>query len=105
MVLYNTTFIVDTHAIDSFKAWVSTSYIPKALDSGIFEQPLLTRVLLPEGMEADNSATSFAVQFKSSDHEAAQLWNAATAPELIAPLIRQHGPEAVLSFSTFMEIL
>lgn len=105
MILYNTTFIVDAHAIDSFKAWVSASFIPTALESGIFIEPLLTRIIPTADMGKDDSACSFALQFKADDHTKATIWNEEIAPKLLQPLALKHGAESILSFTTFMEIL
>lgn len=105
MILYNTTFIVDTHAVDSFKAWVSASFIPAALESGIFLEPLLTRIIPPADMAQEDSVCSFALQFKADDHTKATIWNEEIAPTILQPLALKHGAESILSFTTFMEIL
>lgn len=105
MILYNTTFIVDAHAIESFKAWVSASFIPAALESGIFIEPLLTRIIPPPEVGQDDLACSFALQFKADDHAKANYWNEEIAPTLLQPLVLKHGAESILSFTTFMEIL
>ena len=108
MILYNTTFIVDTRLSDQFTTWVSTRYITTAIESGLLEQPLLTRILQPADISAgpsDCNMESFALQFKSPSLEASHKWDEEVAPVLINEFHRGRSAESLLSFSTFMEIL
>ncbi len=101
MVLYNTTFVVDSRVIEPFKSWVASAFIPGALDSGVFIDPLFTRILSTQG---DETAESFAVQFKAREMADAQNWNDTTGARLIED-IQETYHDSVLAFSTFMEII
>lgn len=102
MYLFNTTFIVDTHAVSYFRTWVSTCFIPKALTSSLFFDPLLTKIIQPEPSE--DNVESYALQFKTHSLSEAQNWKESEARNLFG-LIQSKYPESVLQFSTFMEII
>lgn len=102
MILYNTTFVVDTQVIESFKTWVSSAFIPRALESGVFIDPLFTRIV--SQFTQDETTESFAVQFKAQDMTCAQNWNNSIGLRLIEEIQNVHR-DSVLAFSTFMEII
>lgn len=102
MVLYNTTFVVDSRVIEPFKSWVASAFIPGALECGVFIDPLFTRIL-PQSMQ-DDTAESFAVQFKAREMADARNWNDSTGAKLIGD-IQDAYHDSVLAFSTFMEII
>lgn len=100
MILLNTTFHVHTSVNDAFIKWVKDTYIPKALESGHFSQPIFTRIM----MQVDPEAVSYAVQLQSSSHSDAESWHDTEAAQLKEELARLWG-ERVLHFSTYMEII
>lgn len=100
MILFNTTFVVHTSATDAFLGWVNDTFIPAAVDSGVFVEPLLTRILASH----DPEVVSFAVQFKAHSQSEAERWNNGDAALLMQDLHSRFG-ENILPFSTFMEIL
>lgn len=104
MILFNTTFIVDPTLKTTFLDWAKTTLIPRTLASGLFTDPLAMRVLPPEIQAEPCETESYAIQFKSSSLEAATAWAQSGFLELFAPLAKQY-PQAILPFSTFMEII
>lgn len=102
MILFNTTFVVDLTISRQFLSWVKSTFIPEALSSGIFEAPLLTRILSQEGEPSE--AESFALQFKSRSLAEVRQWQQEIFPALYQVIAEKH-PGAVLPFSTYMEIL
>ncbi|MCM1292996.1 MAG: DUF4286 family protein [Bacteroides sp.] len=104
MILFNTTFIVDNHAVEPFKVWVSTDFIPQALQTGFMTDHMLCSIIPPEGMPDDGSC-SFALHLRSDSLESARKWADETASALAARFRATHGAESLLTFSTFMEIL
>ncbi len=99
MILFNTTFLVHPSVDDEFHRWVKTVFIPEAVESGVFLEPMLSRIL---GVEADGN--SYALQFKSQSLRDAEQWNVTTGDKLKGALFVRHG-EKMLSFCTFMEVL
>ena len=104
MVVYNTTFVVDSWVIEPFKSWVSSTFIPGALDGGVFIDPLFTRIVPQPAQDDDETAESFAVQFKAREMADARNWNDTIGARLIGEIQNRYH-DSVLSFSTFMEII
>ena len=100
MILLNTTFHVHTSVNNAFIQWVKSTYIPKALESGHFSQPIFSRIM----MQVDPEAVSYAVQLQASSHCDAETWHDTIAAQLKEELARLWG-ERVLHFSTYMEII
>ena len=100
MILLNTTFIVHKSIEKAFISWVNDTYIPAAEQSGIFIEPLLSRILL----ETDPEATSFALQMRAHSHQEANTWHDCDAAALKSDIAKMWG-EKMLHFTTFMEII
>lgn len=100
MTLLNTTFHVHKSVDALFVKWVKEIYLPIAKESGLFTNPLFTRIM----MQVDPEASSYAVQLQASSHSEAEEWHDSTAAKLKDALAREVG-ERVLHFTTYMEIL
>lgn len=100
MTLLNTTFHVHKSVDALFIKWVKEIYLPVAMDSGLFKNPLFTRIMT----QVDPEATSYAVQLQASSHRDAEAWHDSTAAQLKDALAREVG-ERVLHFTTYMEIM
>ena len=100
MVLLNTTFHVHKSVDALFVKWVKEIYLPVAMQSGIFSNPLFTRIMT----QVDPEATSYAVQLQASSHSEAEKWHDISAAKLKDALSREVG-ERVLHFTTYMEII
>ena len=100
MTLLNTTFHVHKSIDTLFIKWVKEIYLPVAMDSGLFKNPLFTRIMT----QVDPEATSYAVQLQASSQSEAESWHDTTAAKLKEALAREVG-ERVLHFTTYMEII
>ncbi len=100
MLLTNTTFVIDQSLIRQFIAWANEQYIASALASGIFSDPLLSRILT----ETEPGTTAFALQLRSTDHDMAADWHDGKGAELRNTQAAKWG-DKFLHFSTFMEIV
>lgn len=100
MIILNTTFLVHKTIESQFIDWVHQTYLPTAQQSGIFTDPVFSRVLL----ETDPEGTSYAIQLQAKSHTDATQWHESEAALLKNALAQKWG-EKVLHFSTFMEIL
>lgn len=100
MVLLNTTFHVHKSVEQQFIDWVHHTYIQQAMSSGLFTDPIVSRILI----ETDPEGTSYAVQLRASSHEAAGLWHDNEAGRMKNALAEKYG-ERILHFTTFMEIV
>ena len=70
------------------------------MDSGLFKNPLFTRIMT----EVDPEATSYAVQLQAVSHSEADEWHNTAAAKLKETLSREVG-ERFLHFTTYMEII
>lgn len=100
MALLNTTFHVHKSVDALFVKWVKEIYLPVAMDSGVFKNPLFTRIMT----QVDPEATSYAVQLQARSLNDAETWHDDTAAKLKEALAREVG-ERVLHFSTYMQII
>ena len=100
MALLNTTFHVHKSVDALFIKWVKEIYLPVAMQSGKFSNPLFTRIM----MQVDPDATSYAVQLQARSQSEAEAWHDDTAAKLKDALAREVG-ERVLHFTTYMEII
>ncbi len=100
MILFNTTFHVHKNADTAFRQWISHTYIPAALESGLLSSPLFTRIMI----ETDPEAKSYALQFTAQSEHDVEMWRNGIAADHLHALSARHG-ESVLHFSTLMEIL
>ncbi|MBQ2838846.1 MAG: DUF4286 family protein [Muribaculaceae bacterium] len=100
MTLLNTTFHVHKSVDALFIKWVKEIYLPVAMDSGLFKNPLFTRIMT----QVDPEATSYAVQLQASSHRDAEAWHDSTSAQLKDALAREVG-ERILHFTTYMEIM
>lgn len=100
MILLNTTFLVHKSIEREFIDWVHNTYIPTAVETGIFSDPLLSKVMI----ETDPEGTSYAVQMRAESHNMASQWHDNEAATLKNSLVKSWG-EKVLHFTTFMEVI
>lgn len=100
MILLNTTFHVHKSVDALFLKWVKEIYLPVAKESGLFSNPLFTRIM----MQVDPEATSYAVQLHAHSHSEAKAWHDDMAAKLKDALAREVG-ERILHFSTYMDII
>ena len=100
MALLNTTFHVHKSVDALFVKWVKEIYLPVAMDSGLFKNPLFSRIMT----QIDPDATSYAVQLQARSLSDAEAWHDDTAAKLKEALAREVG-ERVLHFSTYMQII
>lgn len=100
MTLLNTTFHVHKSVDALFVKWIKEIYLPLANESGLFSNPLFTRIM----MQVDPEATSYAVQLQAHSLNEAEAWHDDTAAKLKDAIAREVG-ERVLHFTTYMEII
>lgn len=100
MALLNTTFHVHKSIDSLFIKWVKEIYLPVAMDSGLFKNPLFTRITT----QVDPEATSYAVQLQARSLSEAEAWHDDMAAKLKESLSREVG-ERFLHFTTYMEII
>lgn len=101
MTQLNTTFYVHSSVQTDFLEWVRGTYIPAALDSGLFRSPQL--MLVEHQVEPD--ALTYAVQFMTHDTASARLWHDEGNGASLRRDAMERYPQKLLFFSSFMEVL
>lgn len=99
MILYNTTFHIDS-AIDSdFTEWLKSRFITDASTSG-FVSPMLTRLL----NQVEPGCNSYALHLCADDISIIEKWEADKRLKLMQEMFGTWG-ERALAFSTPMEVV
>lgn len=98
MIIYNTTFHVDTSVKDDFVEYMLQTYIPAATKSGELSHPRLTEIL----GKADEEGTSFAIEFSVANLLVLEEWNKSAHALVIEPLLQTFQTK-IAGFSTLMK--
>ena len=100
MIIFNTTYHVDSGLEDNFIAWLKENYIPVALRRGELSQPQLCRVMTTEECEG----SSLSLQFHVKDVETLSRWYDEAGVELSEALVARFG-DKVVGFNTLLEVI
>lgn len=65
MIIYNITVNLESVIATKWQTWVSTTFIPYMLDTGLFTDALLSRVETPQDIEGE----TFSIQFTCLNQE------------------------------------
>lgn len=98
MIIFNTTYCIDSAIHDECLGWFINNYIPVAILSGQVKSPTLARIYSQNEDEGEN----YSLQFKVESVEELQMWYKTTGDKLQTVLNEKFG-EQVLSFTTLME--
>jgi len=100
MIVYNTTFQVDTDIQDEFVEYLLQKFIPACTKSGLLTSPRLARVF---GTDEDEGI-SFAIEFTAKDLFTLEKWNNEESYSIHAPLIEKFR-EKIAGFSTILQTI
>ena len=100
MIIFNTTYHVESGLEESFIAWLKETYIPSALRREALSRPQLCRVVPPEECEG----SSFSLQFHVKDSDTLSAWYRETGAGLQEALVSRFA-EQVAGFSTLLEVI
>ena len=99
MIIYNVTINIDESIHSEWLTWIK-EHIPKVLATGKFIEAKLTKVLVEE----ENSATTYAVQYRAKSIEDLEAYYKEDAEKL-----RQDGSsrfaDKMLAYRTELEII
>ena len=100
MLVYNTTYIVDSDVVRNFKIWMNECYIPEVLKSGRLSSPRMLRVLShrEEGSEA------YSLQWEVEDSGALHAWHTARGASLNNELLKIFK-DKVVGIPTLLEVV
>ena len=98
--ILNTSFHIKKKYVPQFIDWARNTYIPQALNSGLFSNPLFTHLLI----EVEPDTDSFAIHLNTKDIEKAVEWHDSTAAALKEKL-HLDTDKSALYFTTYMQEL
>lgn len=99
MLVYNTTFQVDTDVESNFIIWIKEVYIHEVLKAGMLSSPRLCKILshLDEG-------SSFSLQWEVENSTILHRWHMEHGAKL-NDQIQQLFKDKVIGFPTLMELM
>lgn len=99
MILYNTTFHIDSAIDREFTDWLKSRFIADALSFG-FVKPMVTRLI----NQVEPGCNSYALHLNANDISTVEKWEADSKMKLMQEMFGVWG-ERALAFSTPMEIV
>ena len=99
MIIFNTTFHLSNEIYLKGIDYLISTYIPKAVRSGILHSPRMMRVL---DENADVNGVNLAVQFSVADIDAIEEWVGEDGAAIQKSMVERFNDE-IVGFSTFME--
>ena len=97
MILYNVTIAVDPEIHDDWFQWMRNEHMPRVLNTGMFVDAKMFKVLLEKG-----DAVTYAIQYRAISISDLQQYLARFAPELQQESLAKYGQKAV-AFRTVLE--
>ncbi|MDR1402448.1 MAG: DUF4286 family protein [Tannerellaceae bacterium] len=98
MIIYNTTFHIDTDILDDTLSYLAKNYIPEAIAGGLLHQPYVRRILQTN----EDSGESYAVQFHVKNIDALNDWLEKEGRRLQQDLLDRFGNK-LTGFTTLLE--
>lgn len=99
MILYNTSFHIESSIEQEFIEWLRTDAVEAHREFGMSE-PLLARLLT----SVAEGCSSFALHVYADGNETVRRWELEGRPRLISAMNKRWG-ERALAFSTAMEVV
>ena len=100
MFIFNTTYLVSDRVHDTWLKWVKEEHIPFMMNSTLFTQPQVARVIT----SAKEDGTSFSVQFHVRDMQTLKIWNKEFSLLFQNKCSDKFGSEVVF-FTTVLELV
>ncbi len=100
MYIYNVTINVEDAVRESWLHWMQQTHIPDMLETGIFTEARLCRVMVDE----ETGGTTYAVQYTARSVEGLKEYYALHAERLRGDAIAKFG-EKTVAFRTELEIV
>jgi hypothetical protein len=98
MILYNVTVNVDQSVVEDWLTWMQTKHIPDVLNTGLFIENRLMRVLSTE----EGEGSTFSVQYYLESMENYEVYRELFAPALQKEHVERYGSLCV-AFRTLLE--
>ena len=100
MILYNITYNIDHSVHDEWLDWMKNIHIPEAMQSGLFVENRLCRLIGDE----DSGGVTYSVQYTCKSMEDFDRYENTFAPVLREQINRKYGDKFV-AFRSLLEII
>lgn len=100
MLIYNTTYQVDTDNARNFVIWLHEVYIPQAESNDWLKNARLCRIL----SHKEENSECFSLQWEVEDTRALHQWHTSCGMALNAEMLKVFK-DKVIAFSTLMEVI
>ena len=100
MIVYNTTFVVNTSIVDSFLEFMRHTYNTDAIKGGTAKNSRLSQMMSSE----DETVVNFAYQCEINNLDDLDIWYAEAGQILNEKLVAMCADQ-VIGFSTLMEVI
>ena len=100
MIIYNVTVNVDNSIADEWLKWMVDVHIPEVLQTGLFLENHIYRVLADD----DSEGKTYAIQYLCVDLKTYELYREMQAPLLQAAVTKKFGDKFV-AFRTLLEVV
>lgn len=97
MILYNVTVNIDKEVEEEWLQWMKQIHIPNVLNTGMFTDHKIFRI-----MSDEPQGTSYSIQFFANTMEKLNRYQAEFAPALQAETMQKYGNHLV-AFRTLLE--
>ena len=98
MLIFNTTFHVDSDICDVYQSFMKQIYIPQAINNGFLHEPRFVSIRSQHG----EHGVSFSLQFRVKNNETLDLWLSSDGQLLQQHLVHKFGNK-VTGFITLMD--
>lgn len=99
MILYNVTVKIENNSKEEWLKWMRETHIPDVMNTGLFEEHKICRILHDE-----NDGATYAIQYFCKDMDTFQRYQQEHAPALQADH-SQRFQNKYVAFRTLMEVL
>lgn len=100
MLIFNTTFHIETEIQSGFIQFIKETFIPASVKSGLLTEPRLARIF----GENKDEGLSYALEFTTKDIDTLEKWNKEESAVVYAPLLDTFK-DKIVGFSTVMEVM
>lgn len=100
MLIYNTTYQVETNDARNFVIWLSEYYIPEVEALGMLQSPRLTHILSHKEQESE----CFSLQWEVEDSAQLHHWHTRQGVKLNQEMMKVFK-DKIVGFPTLMEVI
>ncbi|MDR3193705.1 MAG: DUF4286 family protein [Tannerella sp.] len=101
-MIYHTTFHLDNDIWDDGLLYLKQQYIPRAIQGGLLDRPVMQRVLQDLQEDEAGGGVSLCIQFRVEDRETLHRWMQREGAGLQRELSATFGAK-IAGFSTLLE--